>query len=173
MSLLAQASYHFLKIRTVLLWEKLACSTRWKKYILIQEINLEMVCERPVGSLPQCGCGGLGLLVNSHSQTCTEFRSVQGEGGVRLDGAQAIFAHRDVLFFIFLSVVWIEPLQSREWDSLPQRWLEAGPLGGVFHNKRALMKKVQPVAECHAFDRPVNRYKWFNTLGHFSRCWGA
>lgn len=82
---LAQASYHFLKIRTVLLWEKLACSTRWKKNILIQEINLETMCERPVGSLPQCGCGcrGLGLLVNSYRQSDMHWIPECARGGWR------------------------------------------------------------------------------------------
>lgn len=137
------------------------------------------MCERPVGSFTPVWVwvcvGGAGIISRLSQTVRHALTSGVCRGRVAWHWMPLRPSSRTGVCYslFFLSVVWIEPLPSREWASLPQRWLEAAPLAGVFHNKRALMKKVQPVAECRAFDRPVNRYKWFNTLGHFSRCWGA
>lgn len=132
--------------------------------------GLKKVCGRPDSSSPWWRCvGGCWRpptgLVKSHRQpetcmcsgVCTRWRST-GDHRARCVG------------IYFFRIVWMEPVESGEGGSLWQRWPPANPLGRVFHNKRALTKKVRLVAEWRAFDRPVNRYKWFNTLGHFSRC---
>lgn len=92
-----------------------------------------------------CGCGGLGL-VNSHRQSdmdsipeCAERGWPEigwgsgSTGHLRASGCVIYFFKRR-----------LNRASAISWMRLP---LAAGPLCRVFHDKRALMRKVQPVAE--------------------------
>lgn len=173
MSLLSQLSYESSKTELV----KKQPAARGKKIFQPKkkpaQRGRKKVSGRPDSSSPWWRCvGGGGVLevflrpptglVKAHRQPETCMSS----GVCRRRRSRGDHRARCVIIYFF-SVVWIEPVES---GSLWQRWPRTNPLCRVFHNKRALTKKVRLVAEWRAFDRPVNRYKWFNTLGHFSRC---
>lgn len=106
-------------------------------------------CVGGVGGVPEAS-----NWIREISPTARDVRDVWSEHGMEEHGRTS----RGALLFIIscrlngAGVMW-EP------DSLRQRWPPANPLCRVFHNKRALTKKVRLVAEWRAFDRPVNRYK--------------
>lgn len=127
--------------------------------------------------LTPVGVGG-GVGIRKLSQTVRHALNAgvcRGESGVRLDGAavaQSIFMHRGVLLFIFLSR--LNRASAISWMRLPcaasagsRSSLQSVSQQACTYEESAARRRVP------RFDRPVNRYKWFNTLGHFSRCWGT